>query len=56
MPKSVILTDTAKEKNTYKMEYVGGDDMNIAVGIKTLLDGDGDFRSKECLEVLITSI
>lgn len=26
--------------------------MNIAVGIKTLLDGDGDFRSKECLEVL----
>ena len=34
------------------MEYEGGDDNDVEVGVKTMLEGNGDFRSKECLDLL----
>ena len=34
------------------MEYTGGDDNDIEVGVKTLLEGNGDFRNQECLGLL----
>ena len=34
------------------MEYTGGDDNDIEVGIKTPLEGNGDFRNQECLDLL----
>lgn len=30
----------------------GGDDNDVEVGVKTPLEGNGDFRSKECLDLL----
>ena len=50
--KKLISTHYDKEESTYKMEYTGGDDNNINAGIKTPLEGNGDFRSKECLDLL----
>ena len=37
---------------TYRMEYIGGNDDDITVGIKIPLHGNGDFRSQECLDLL----
>ena len=37
---------------SYKMEYEGGDDLNTEVGTITPLEGNGDFRSEECMEIL----
>lgn len=34
------------------MEYTGGDDNDIEVGVKTPLEGNGDFRNQECLDLL----
>ena len=34
------------------MEYMGGDDNDIEVGVKTPLEGNGDFRNQECLDIL----
>jgi hypothetical protein len=34
------------------MEYEGGDDNNIEIGVKTPLEGNGDFRNAECIELL----
>lgn len=34
------------------MEYTGGDDNDIETGVKTPLEGNGDFRSQECLDLL----
>lgn len=50
--KKLISTHYNREKATYKMEYTGGDDDNIKTGIKTPLQGNGDFRSQECLNIL----
>lgn len=50
--KKLISTHYATTEPTYKMEYDGGDDNNIEVGIKTYLEGNGDFRSQECLDLL----
>lgn len=50
--KKLISTHYDREKATYKMEYTGGDDNDIEVGIKTPLEGNGDFRNKECLDLL----
>ena len=36
----------------YYKEYTGGDDFDITVGKETLLRGNGDFRSEECIEIL----
>ena len=50
--KKLISTHYDREQATYKMEYTGGDDNNIEAGIKTPLEGDGDFRNAECIELL----
>lgn len=50
--KKLISTHYDREKATYKMEYIGGDDNNIEVGVKTYLEGNGDFRSQECIDIL----
>ena len=50
--KKLISTHYDREKVTYKMEYTGGDDNDIEVGVKTPLKGNGDFRNKECLDLI----
>ena len=50
--KKLISTHYDVEKSTYKMEYTGGDDNDIEVGVKTPLEGNGDFRDEECLNLL----
>lgn len=50
--KKLISTHYDKTEPTYKMEYTGGDDNDIEVGVKTPLDGNGDFRNQECLDLL----
>ncbi len=50
--KKLISTHYDKTELTYKMEYSGGDDNDIEVGVKTPLEGNGDFRNKECLDLL----
>ena len=50
--KKLISTHYDKNESTYKMEYTGGNDNDIEVGVKTPLEGNGDFRNKECLALL----
>ena len=50
--KKLISTHYDKKEPTYKMEYIGGDDNDIEVGVKTPLEGNGDFRNRECLDLL----
>jgi hypothetical protein len=50
--KKLISTHYDRYEPTYKMEYTGGDDNDIEVGIKTPLEGNGDFRNAECIELL----
>lgn len=50
--RKLISTHYDKEEATYKMEYTGGDDNDIEVGVKTPLEGNGDFRNQECLDLL----
>lgn len=50
--KKLISTHYDRTEPTYKMEYEGGDDNNVAVGVKTPLECNGDFRNKECLDLL----
>ena len=50
--KKLISTHYDKIEPTYKMEYIGGADNDIEVGIKTPLEGNGDFRNQECLDIL----
>lgn len=50
--KKLISTHYDRTEPTYKMEYEGGDDSNVEVGVKTPLEGNGDFRNKECLDLL----
>lgn len=40
------------EVASYKMEYIGGNDEDFEVGVKTDLTQNGDFRSPECIELL----
>ena len=46
------LIATYKGTPTYKVEYTGGNDIDVTVGLRTPLKGDGDFRSQECLDIL----
>ena len=46
------LIATYKGNPTYKMEYTGGNDIDVTVGLRTPLKDDGDFRSQECLDIL----
>jgi len=50
--KKLISTHYDKTQPTYKMEYTGGNDNDIEVGVKTTLEGNGDFRNQECLDIL----
>lgn len=50
--KKLISTHYDREEATYKMEYTGGDDNDIEIGVKTPLEGNGDFRNQECLDLL----
>lgn len=50
--KKLISTHYDKNEPTYKMIYEGGDDNNIEAGVKTTLEGNGDFRNQECLDLL----
>lgn len=50
--KKLISTHYDRTEPTYKMEYEGGDDNNVEVGVKTPLDGNGDFRNAECIKLL----
>lgn len=50
--KKLISTHYDKTKPTYKMEYEGGNDNDIEVGVKTPLEGNGDFRNQECIDLL----
>lgn len=50
--KKLISTHYDKSEPTYKMEYTGGNDDNIETGVKTPLEGNGDFRNQECLDLL----
>lgn len=50
--KKLVSTHYDRTEPTYKMEYEGGDDENIEAGVKTPLEGNGDFRNAECIELL----
>lgn len=50
--KKLISTHYNKGGQSYKLEYTGGNDDDVMVGVKTDLEGDGDFRSEECVELL----
>lgn len=50
--KKLVSTHYDRVAPTYKMEYEGGDDDNIETGVKTPLEGNGDFRDQECLDLL----
>ena len=50
--KKLISTHYDATEPTYKMEYTGGNDNDIEVGVKTPLEGNGDFRNAECIELL----
>jgi len=50
--KKLISTHYQQVGSTYKMEYEGGDDENVDIGRRTPLQGNGDFRSQECIELL----
>lgn len=50
--RKLISTHYDRVESTYKMEYTGGDDNNIEAGIKTPLEGNGDFRNQECLDLM----
>lgn len=44
--------DVERNGHPYKMEYEGGNDADITAGVKTPLEGNGDFASDECIEIL----
>lgn len=50
--KKLITTHYDSSEPTYKMEYEGGNDEDISVGVVTPLQTNGDFRSPECIELL----
>lgn len=50
--KKLIATHYDRTEPTYKMEYEGGNDNDIEAGVKTSLEGNGDFRNQECLDLL----
>lgn len=50
--KRLIATHYSKDGVAFKAIYDGGDDNDITKGTITQLSEDGDFRSKECLDIL----
>ena len=53
--KRLVATHYSKEGIAFKAVYDGGDDNDITKGTITQLSEDGDFRSKECLDILDNS-
>lgn len=37
---------------SYRMDYMGGNDLDISVGVSSVISGDGDFRSEACVSIL----
>ena len=50
--KRLISTHYEENLPTYEMVYEGGEDNNVEMGVKTPLQGNGDFQSEECLNIL----
>ena len=50
--KKLISTHYDAKEPTYKLEYVGGNDLDIEEGVKTTLLQNGDFRSDESIALL----
>lgn len=50
--KKLICTHYSMTEQAYKMEYTGGNDKTLMAGIKTPLEGNGDFRNAECIAIL----
>lgn len=50
--KKLVATHYSKDGPSYKMEYLGGDDNNCGIGVRTPLKENGDFRSQECIDIL----
>ena len=50
--KRLVATHYSKDGIAFKAIYDGGDDNDITKGTITQLSEDGDFRSKECLDIL----
>lgn len=50
--KKLISTYYNEEGTSFETEYAGGDDKNIKKGTKMPLNGNGDFESDECLNIL----
>lgn len=50
--KKLVSTHYETNGHSYKMEYEGGDDNDVEIGIKTPLEGNGDFRNQECIDLL----
>ena len=50
--KKLISTHYDATEPTYKMEYTGCNDNNVDAGVITPLEGNGDFRNQECLDLL----
>ena len=48
----LIAIHYSVSEKAYVKTYTGGDDYNIESGVVTYLQGDGDFRSPECIEIL----
>lgn len=53
--KRLVATHYSKDGVAFKAIYEGGDDNDITKGIITQLLEDGDFRSKECIDILDAS-
>lgn len=50
--KRLISTHFEKYELSYRMDYDGGNDNDISIGIKTPLIFDGDFQTPECIDIL----
>lgn len=50
--KGLIATHYEQDSTSYRMDYRGGNDADISVGIRTPLEGDGDFRNTECEAIM----
>lgn len=50
--KRLVSTHYDRNNSTYKMEYTGGNDNDVTVGTKVPLEGNGDFRNQECIDIL----
>ena len=50
--KRLVATHYSKDGIAFKAIYEGGDDNDITKGTITQLSEDGDFRSKECIDIL----